>query len=865
LGPNEFDPEGGRVGKILGRTSGALGAGAVVAATVALLAAPASAVIVKLKSGKVLSYMPTIARAKVLAERSDGVFGNVDYNGGPVMKSNTNYLIFWSPSGASAYPGGYISGLNRYFTDLAHDSGGHQNTDSVTTQYNDTAGDRANYSSTFNSPTNSLVDTHPYPSSGCGAGAVSAGTTCLIDSQIQAELGRFATANTLPKDMTHEYYLLLPPGVATCFDSNPADGCDANTNTSPQYCAYHGNSPYTPGSPVLIYANDPFVAGNPGCDDGNHPNGISDGALQGGITHERLESVTDPIPNTGWTDDLTGLEIGDKCVGQMGPVIGTHNGADYNQVINGHFYWYQEEWSNQGSQCLQHFTFTGTHPTATFTVSPDPAADSVDVDATGSTASPDVAAYHWQFEDPNILTEPTGDEQPGSNPTDSWTYSAGGTHTIALTVYAPDGTSVGTSQQVSLPTARFTDNAPHPVVGRGVSFDGGASSSANGGPFTYSWDFGDGSPAAAGPTPSHAYAAGGTFMVSLTVTDGKGFKDTVTHVVTVFTATVASFSVATPSPVAGQAVLFDGSSSSSEDASITRYSWSFGDGSSGSGPTASHAYSVSGTYSVRLTVTDNFGNTATSAPRAVVVDEPPRAAIAVRSAHPATGGPVRFAGTGSNDPDGSIISYVWSLGDGSTATGSSPAHIYKTPGLYPVTLSVVDSAGHTARITARVTVVRASKISKISLIKTKSRGFFLLARVTGAGTVTVSKRHVRLRKAGIARFQVHPNGRHRLQETVVFVPVAGSSQRTTATLKVPGGPRRQRPGGTANRPQTSKKAISRSAFGTLSCPDSDAGRTSWSRPHSTPPGLTPRPRAPDTARAPDRSRTPRCWRTYPGT
>ena len=73
------------------------------------------------------------------------VFGNMDYNGGPVMPSNTDYLVFWSPEGSGAYgpgvPPEYISGIEQYFKDLAHDSGGHQNVDSVSTQYNDS--DRA--------------------------------------------------------------------------------------------------------------------------------------------------------------------------------------------------------------------------------------------------------------------------------------------------------------------------------------------------------------------------------------------------------------------------------------------------------------------------------------------------------------------------------------------------------------------------------------------------------------------------------------------------------------------------------------------------------------------------------------------------
>ena len=57
----------------------------------------------------------------------DLAFSNMDYNGGPVMPSNTDYMVLWSPKGLSAYPAGYVSGLKTFFTDLAHDSGGHQN------------------------------------------------------------------------------------------------------------------------------------------------------------------------------------------------------------------------------------------------------------------------------------------------------------------------------------------------------------------------------------------------------------------------------------------------------------------------------------------------------------------------------------------------------------------------------------------------------------------------------------------------------------------------------------------------------------------------------------------------------------------
>ena len=75
-----------------------------------------------------VAYVP-LRGAK--ATKFDQVFTNMDYNGGPVMPSNTDYMVMWSPAGLSAYPAGYVSGLKTFFTDLAHDSGGHQNVDSV--------------------------------------------------------------------------------------------------------------------------------------------------------------------------------------------------------------------------------------------------------------------------------------------------------------------------------------------------------------------------------------------------------------------------------------------------------------------------------------------------------------------------------------------------------------------------------------------------------------------------------------------------------------------------------------------------------------------------------------------------------------
>src|SRR6185312_12644543 len=170
----------------------------------------------------------------------DTTFNNMDYNGGPVMPSNTDYMVLWSPSGLSAYPPEYVQGIAQYFKDLAHDSGRDQNVDSIATQYNDLTGAFVNYDVRFGGV---VLDTDPYPQSQCPAAAPV--TQCLTDPQIQQELVNVVTAHHLPTDLSHEYFLLTPPHVESCFSNNPAtgfDGCSAGEPRDRAFCAYHQNT-----------------------------------------------------------------------------------------------------------------------------------------------------------------------------------------------------------------------------------------------------------------------------------------------------------------------------------------------------------------------------------------------------------------------------------------------------------------------------------------------------------------------------------------------------------------------------------------------------------------------------------------------
>ena len=67
------------------------------------------------------------------------------------------------------------------------------------------------------------------------------------------------------------------------------------------------------------------------------------------------------------------------------------------------------------------------------------------------------------------------------------------------------------------------------------------------------------------------------------------------------------------------------------------------------------------------------------------------------------GQPVSFDGSGSYDPDGTIVSYDWNFGDGNTGSGVSPSHTYAAAGSYIVNLTVTDDDG--ASDTATTTAV----------------------------------------------------------------------------------------------------------------------------------------------------------------
>lgn len=277
---------------------------------------------------------------------------NMTYHNGVVQHTIKVYTIFWDPSGNIGQ--GYKDLVNQYFGDVG--GTGFYN---INTQYFDNVPNPNSPMLNNSSFGATWTDTsQPYPHAGSP-------TDPLFDADIRSEVDRAQTQNSWPAPGVSGagdgiiYFVYTEKGIESCVD-NTYDSCTGGVTLPPadptkagHYCAYHW---WEGGAGAKIYANMPYdETWGTGCRAFTvSPNGdIAADTEVSTSSHEQFESATDPYGDA-WYDTKTNGEDGDKCAYVYGSndskgdtnSQGQIQADGHNQVLNGHPYIIQLEWSN---------------------------------------------------------------------------------------------------------------------------------------------------------------------------------------------------------------------------------------------------------------------------------------------------------------------------------------------------------------------------------------------------------------------------------------------------------------------------------------------------------------------------------------
>ena len=194
-------------------------------------------------------------------------------------------------------------------------------------------------------------------------------------------------------------------------------------------------------------------------------------------------------------------------------------------------------------------------------------------------------------------------------------YSTGYTDYGSVGNYVITGTLVQTTFTKAAPVAMASVSKTAGTAPLTVSFTGSNSYDTDGSIVGYRWDFGNGD-ISNSANPTYTYANVGAYTATLTVTDNDGLTSSSSIGISVSAAAnLAPVAVASADKTSGPApltVVFSPAGSYDPDGVIASYAWNFGDGSTSAEATPTKTYSVAGTYSARLTITDNAGATASS-------------------------------------------------------------------------------------------------------------------------------------------------------------------------------------------------------------------------------------------------------------
>jgi len=306
-------------------------------------------------------------------------------------------------------------------------------------------------------------------------------------------------------------------------------------------------------------------------------------------------------------------------------------------------------------------------------------------------------AYSWDFGDGSAVVN---DQHP------EHTYLAGGSYTITMIAGNPVGcadTLVKTIDVFTVPQVNFT--ADTVCLFNITNFD---NLTTDGTPISsYQWDFGDGNTSYQ-QDPTYIYQAPGTFNVSLYVINTSGCDSTFIQQVVVSPFPVAEFSYDTI--CLGAPTTFTDLSTGTP----TEWIWDFGDGTIISGgATEQHTYLTPGNFLVSMMVSGGGAACSDQIFHIVTVNEVPAADAFITSA--ICQDAVFTFTDNSSMVNGTIVSYSWNMGDGTTYTTANGTHSYSAAGTYTATLTVSSNAGCTDQFTTSISAFALPEAAIVSL------------------------------------------------------------------------------------------------------------------------------------------------------
>ncbi|MGC4116062.1 MAG: PKD domain-containing protein [Myxococcales bacterium] len=206
-----------------------------------------------------------------------------------------------------------------------------------------------------------------------------------------------------------------------------------------------------------------------------------------------------------------------------------------------------------------------------------------------------------------------------------------------------------------------------------VSFDSAGSSDPQGLPLTFTWDFGDTSPTASGPTATHTYNTAGTYVATLTVANSAGLSNVAAVITEVREGAnhPPDLSTVSATPLTGTVPLevsFNAGGVTDPDGHAFTLRWDFGDNASSTEASPKHTYAAVGVYTARISAQDDGTPAIGPATRDFRIEvteasTPNRAPdCSAASVSPLSGNVpflITLNASGCTDPDGDPLTYEW--------------------------------------------------------------------------------------------------------------------------------------------------------------------------------------------------------------